>query len=49
LIGYAIQEEEEGNYPFLQFLERSSKWNVLPMMEELLSSPRVRMKKNKQH
>lgn len=41
LIGYAIQEEESENYAFLTFLERSTKWNILPLMEELLSSPRV--------
>ncbi|CAG9802220.1 unnamed protein product [Chironomus riparius] len=41
LIGYGIQEEESDNYPFLQFLERSSKWNLLQMMEELKSNPRV--------
>lgn len=41
LIGYAIQEEDSGNYAFLTFLERSSRWNILTLMEELLSSPRV--------
>lgn len=41
LIGYAIQEEDSGNYEFLMFLERSTKWNLLSLMEELLSSPRV--------
>lgn len=41
MIGYGIQEEDSENYPFLQFLEKSSKRNILQKMEELLSSPRV--------
>lgn len=41
LIGYAIQEEESGSYPFLQFMERSTKQNLLPLMEDLLTSSRV--------
>lgn len=45
LIGYAIQEEDSQNYLFLTFLERSAKWNLLPMMELLLSSPRVNFRR----
>ncbi|XP_062536364.1 E3 ubiquitin-protein ligase UBR1 [Armigeres subalbatus] len=41
LIGYAIQEEESGNYPFLKFIERSNKMNLLPMLEELVNNARV--------
>lgn len=41
LMGYALQEEESGNYPFLIFLERSSNWGLLPLLEELAKSPRV--------
>lgn len=40
-MGYALQEEESGNYPFLIFLERSSNWGLLPLLEELAKSPRV--------
>lgn len=42
LIGYALQEEDSKDYAFLTFLERSMKWNLMPLMEELLSSPRVK-------
>lgn len=41
LIGYAIQEEESGNYAFLKFIERSKKMNIFPMLEELVNSARV--------
>ncbi|XP_055625385.1 E3 ubiquitin-protein ligase UBR1 [Toxorhynchites rutilus septentrionalis] len=41
LIGYAIQEEESGHYPFLKFIERSNKMNLLPMLEELVNNARV--------
>lgn len=41
-MGYALQEEESGNYPFLIFLERSSQWRLLPLLEELAKNPRVR-------
>lgn len=47
LIGYALQEEESQNYAFLTFLERSTKWNILSLMEELLSSPRVNFQQEK--
>ncbi|XP_052865271.1 E3 ubiquitin-protein ligase UBR1 [Anopheles cruzii] len=41
LIGYAIQEEETGHYPYLKFCERSQKINLLWMLEELAMSQRV--------
>lgn len=41
LIGYAIQEEDSEYYPFLKFMDRSSRINLLSLMEELVSSPRV--------
>lgn len=41
LIGYAVQEEESGHYPFLKFIERSNKVNLLPLIEELANNPRV--------
>lgn len=41
LIGYAVQEQESGAYEFFTFHERATKWDILPLMEELISSPRV--------
>lgn len=41
LIGYAIQEEDSGHYPFLKFIERSNKMNLLSMLEELVNNARV--------
>lgn len=41
LIGYAVQEQKTGYYPFFTFYDRASKWNILPLMEELVSSVRV--------
>lgn len=41
LVGYAIQEEESGHYPFLKFIERSNKMNLLPILEELVNNARV--------
>uniref|UniRef100_A0A182JY28 E3 ubiquitin-protein ligase n=1 Tax=Anopheles christyi TaxID=43041 RepID=A0A182JY28_9DIPT len=41
LIGYAMQEEESGNYPYLTFYERSQKFGLLSMLEELCNHPRV--------
>ncbi|XP_058811002.1 E3 ubiquitin-protein ligase UBR1 isoform X2 [Topomyia yanbarensis] len=41
LIGYAVQEEDSGNYPFLNFIKRSSRTNLLQMMEELVNNARV--------
>lgn len=41
LIGYAVQEQKTGHYPFFTFYDRASKWNILQLMEELVSSVRV--------
>lgn len=41
LIGYAVQEQESGAYPFFTFHERATKWDILPLMEELINSARV--------
>ncbi|KAG4075561.1 hypothetical protein HA402_003386 [Bradysia odoriphaga] len=41
LIGYAVQEQKTGFYPFFTFYDRASKWNILQLMEELVSSVRV--------
>ncbi|XP_055680876.1 E3 ubiquitin-protein ligase UBR1 [Lutzomyia longipalpis] len=41
LIGYGLQDEESGNYPFLMFHERAIKWNILHLLTELATCPRV--------
>ncbi|KAI9581919.1 hypothetical protein GQX74_011414 [Glossina fuscipes] len=41
LIGYGLQEEESGHYPFLSFYERSQKYRLLQKLEELSHSGRV--------
>uniref|UniRef100_A0A1B0DIL8 E3 ubiquitin-protein ligase n=1 Tax=Phlebotomus papatasi TaxID=29031 RepID=A0A1B0DIL8_PHLPP len=41
LIGYGLQDEESGNYPFLIFHEKALKWNILHLLTELASCPRV--------
>lgn len=41
LIGYALHEQASGNYEFFTFSERSVKWKLLPLIEELVSSARV--------
>lgn len=41
LIGYGLQEEETGHYPFLMFYERALKWKIPEMLADLLKSPRV--------
>ncbi|XP_053678473.1 E3 ubiquitin-protein ligase UBR1 [Anopheles nili] len=41
LIGYAIQEEESENYPYLKFYEQSQKIGLLTLLEELAKSQRV--------
>lgn len=41
LIGYAVQEQSSGFYPFITFYERASKWGILSLMEELINSVRV--------
>uniref|UniRef100_A0A182W515 E3 ubiquitin-protein ligase n=1 Tax=Anopheles minimus TaxID=112268 RepID=A0A182W515_9DIPT len=41
LIGYAIQEEESGNYPLMLFYEKSQDIKLLSLLEDLAKSPRV--------
>ncbi|KAF5287904.1 hypothetical protein FQA39_LY04078 [Lamprigera yunnana] len=41
LIGYALQEEQSKNYPFLLFAEKATKWNLPKYLEELISSARI--------
>lgn len=41
LMGYALQEEQSGNYPFLLFAEKATKWKLPSYLEELISSPRI--------
>ncbi|XP_043277613.1 E3 ubiquitin-protein ligase UBR2 [Venturia canescens] len=41
LIGYALQEEESGNYPFFIFTERAQKWKIYKLLEDLSTSPRI--------
>lgn len=41
LIGYGLQEEETGHYPFLVFYERALKWKIPELLAELQNSPRV--------
>ncbi|XP_074111177.1 ubr1 ubiquitin ligase [Cotesia typhae] len=41
LIGYALQEQMSGYYPFLNFTERAAKKNIFNLLEELLTSPRI--------
>ncbi|KAF5270880.1 hypothetical protein FQR65_LT05397 [Abscondita terminalis] len=41
LIGYALQEEQSRNYPFLLFAEKATKWNLPKYLEELISSARI--------
>lgn len=41
LIGYALQEEESKEYPYLMFAEKSLRWSIEKLLEELLPSARV--------
>lgn len=41
LIGYALQEEQSRNYPFLLFAEKAAKWDLPKFLEALISSPRI--------
>ncbi|XP_043259405.1 E3 ubiquitin-protein ligase UBR2 [Colletes gigas] len=41
LIGYALQEQESGYYPFLAFPARAAKWKIYKLLELLSSSPRI--------
>ncbi|KAK6637539.1 hypothetical protein RUM44_007961 [Polyplax serrata] len=46
LIGYALQEEESKTYPYLCFAEKSVKWSIEKLLEELLPSARVEAHKD---
>lgn len=46
IIGYALQEQMSGNYPFLIFTERSSKYKIYKILEELSTSPRIEAHKD---
>lgn len=46
LIGYALQEQESGYYPFLVFTERAAKWNIYKLLEDLQNSPRIEAHKD---
>ncbi|XP_076276967.1 ubr1 ubiquitin ligase [Lasioglossum baleicum] len=46
LIGYALQEQESGYYPFLTFTARAVKWNIFKLLEDLYISPRVETHKD---
>ncbi|XP_017488477.1 PREDICTED: E3 ubiquitin-protein ligase UBR1 [Rhagoletis zephyria] len=41
LIGYGLQEEQSGYYPFLSFHEQARKYNMLSKLDELSRSARV--------
>ncbi|XP_066252750.1 E3 ubiquitin-protein ligase UBR2 isoform X1 [Euwallacea similis] len=40
LVGYGLQEEESGHYPFFKFIEKASKFRIFQLMEEMLKSCR---------
>ncbi|XP_017891387.1 E3 ubiquitin-protein ligase UBR2 [Ceratina calcarata] len=46
LIGYAIQEQESGYYPFFAFTTRAAKWKIYTLLEDLSSSPRIEAHKD---
>ncbi|XP_072755009.1 E3 ubiquitin-protein ligase UBR2 [Anoplolepis gracilipes] len=46
LIGYALQEQESGYYPFLAFSERAAKWKIYKLLEDLSTSPRMEAHKD---
>ncbi|KZC07599.1 E3 ubiquitin-protein ligase UBR2 [Dufourea novaeangliae] len=46
LIGYALQEQESGYYPFLAFPARAAKWNIFKLLEDLRNSPRIEAHKD---
>lgn len=41
LVGYGLQEEETGHYPFFRFIENATKFKIFELMESLLKCPRV--------
>ncbi|OXU27651.1 hypothetical protein TSAR_014521 [Trichomalopsis sarcophagae] len=46
LIGYALQEQESGYYPFLAFTERAIKWDIYKLLETMQNSPRIEAHKD---
>ncbi|XP_012287219.1 E3 ubiquitin-protein ligase UBR2 [Orussus abietinus] len=46
LIGYALQEEQSGYYPFFDFTEWAAKWSVYNLLKDLSTSPRVEAHKD---
>nr|XP_012219062.1 PREDICTED: E3 ubiquitin-protein ligase UBR2 [Linepithema humile]XP_012219063.1 PREDICTED: E3 ubiquitin-protein ligase UBR2 [Linepithema humile] len=46
LIGYALQEQESGHYPFFVFSERAAKWKIYKLLEDLSSSSRIEAHKD---
>ncbi|XP_054000464.1 E3 ubiquitin-protein ligase UBR2 [Hylaeus anthracinus] len=46
LIGYALQEQESGYYPFFAFPARAAKWKIYKLLEDLSSSPRIEAHKD---
>lgn len=46
LIGYALQEQESGYYPFLAFPERAAKWKIYKLLEKLSNNPRMEAHKD---
>lgn len=46
LIGYALQEQEQQYYVFMNFTTRAEKWNLEYYLEELYSSQRVEAHKD---
>lgn len=42
LIGYALQEQESGNYSqILDFTTKATKWKIFKLLEDLTTSPRI--------
>lgn len=46
LIGYALQEQESGYYPFFAFTTRATKWKIYKLLEDLYNSPRIEAHKD---
>ncbi|XP_014208989.1 E3 ubiquitin-protein ligase UBR2 [Copidosoma floridanum] len=46
LIGYALQEQESGYYPFLNFTERAAQWDIYSLLKSVSSSPRIESHKD---
>ncbi|XP_058788603.1 E3 ubiquitin-protein ligase UBR2 [Phymastichus coffea] len=46
LIGYALQEQESGYYPFLAFTDRATKLDIYKLLEQMQSSPRIESHKD---